>query len=175
MEELLAGLFAVAVQLSGMPGFDERPSVTAMPYRAMLLEVCADLREESPQLLAGYDRCPGPAGAGDCTPPPSPEQRRYERCIRQSGLVAAYITAQHRIVHRDDLDIGNDIDNSFIVHEFVHALQDRLHQGRMFETCEGVMAAERQAYAVQERYLRSRGQMLQFGARLRTVGCQGMR
>ena len=58
--------------------------------------------------------------------------------------------------------------------EFVHALQDAQHGGKMFDTCAGVIAAEREAYSVQQRYLYFRGQMLRVGERLRMVGCEGL-
>lgn len=175
MDELLTWLFAAAVQFSGLPAVPERPSVTAMPYPAMLEEICADLKENAQRMLAQYDRCAlgqgmQRAGCEDYKPDFSP----WEQCTHQSGLQAAYIIEQRRIVYRDDLDLRNDADNSFIVHEFVHALQDAAHDGRMFSSCAGVIAAERQAYAVQQKYLRSRGQMLRVGERLRMVGCDGL-
>ena len=43
-----------------------------------------------------------------------------------------------------------------------------------FDTCAGVIAAEREAYSVQQRYLYFRGQMLRVGERLRMVGCEGL-
>lgn len=57
MDELLAYLMAAAVQLSGLPALAERPPVTPMPYQKMLLEICADLKEESVRMLAQYDLC----------------------------------------------------------------------------------------------------------------------
>ena len=176
MEELLAFLMAAAVQLSGLPALAERPQVTAMPQQSMMTEICADLREESKPMLAQYDRCAfEPAVQREKCEEPKSELRPYEQCTSQHGLVAAYIIEQHRIVYRDDLNLENDTDNSFIVHEFVHALQDAYYGGWMFANCAGVMAAEREAYAVQQRYLHSRGQLLRVGERLRMVGCEGIR
>ena len=57
MDELLAYLMAAAVQLSGLPALAERPPVTPMPYQKMLVEICADLKEESVRMLAQYDLC----------------------------------------------------------------------------------------------------------------------
>jgi len=80
--------------------------------------------------------------------------------------VAAYIIEQHWIVYHDDLNLGSDADNSFIVHEFVHALQDAYCAGSLFASCAGVIAAEQEAYAVQPRYLHLSGQLLHAGERL---------
>lgn len=176
MDDLLSWLFATAVQLSGLPATETRPPVEAMPYQAMLSEICADLTDESKRLQAQFERCAvDHAMLRRSCDELKPDPRPYEQCTRQTGLMAAYLIGQHRIVYRDDLDLENDSDNSFIVHEFVHALQDRRHNGRLFETCSGVIAAERQAYAVQQRYLRSRGQLLRVGERLRQVRCEDIR
>jgi len=176
MDELLALLMSAAVQMSGLPALAERPEVTAMPQQSMMIEVCADLREESKWMPAQYDRCAFEPGVRrqKCEEL-KPELRPYEQCTSQNGLVAAYIIEQHRIVYRDDLNLENDTDNSFIVHEFVHALQDAYYGGWLFANCAGVIAAEQEAYAVQQRYLHSRGQLLRVGDRLRSVGCEGIR
>lgn len=172
MDELLGILFAAAVQFSGLPAIDGLPPVQAMPYGQMLRAVCADLKDDVPQLQQQYERCtkshrmmPSACSAlGD-------EAGKYERCTHQRGLVAAYIIEEQRIVYRDDLDLDNDSDNSFIVHEFVHALQRQHFGDHMFDTCQGVMALERQAYGAQQNYLKSRGQLLRVGDRLRYVTC----
>ena len=176
MDELLAWLFATAIQLSGLPATAERPPVAALPYPALLQEVCHDLKADSRRLLAEFDRCAAqhamrPTVCEGLRPDPRP----YEQCTHQRGLMAAYLLEERRIVYRDDLNLDNDADNSFLVHEFVHALQDHARRGRVFDTCADVLAAERQAYAVQQKYLRSRGQLLQVGDRLRWVGCEGIR
>lgn len=176
MDELLSWLFAAAVQLSGLPAMETRPAVTAMPYQALLREICGDLKAESPRLLAEFNRCATThAMLPAACEPLKPDPRPYQQCTRQQGLMAAYIVDERRIVYRDDLNLDNDIDNSFLVHEFVHALQDHAQRGRLFETCADVIAAERQAYAVQQKYLRARGQLLRVGDRLRWVSCEGIR
>lgn len=176
MEELLAWLFMTAIQLSGLPALPERPEVTAVPYPALLREVCGDGLAESRRLLAEYDRCTAshamrPAVCDELHTAGEP----YAECTRQRGLMAAYLVETRRIVYRDDLNLDNDIDNSFIVHEFVHALQDHAQRGSLFDTCADTLAAERQAYAVQQAYLRSRGKMLRVGDRLRQIGCADLR
>lgn len=176
MEELLAWLFMTAIQLSGLPAMAERPEVTAIPYPALLREVCGDVQAESRRLLAEYDRCT----ASHVMRPAVCDHLRtaaksYAQCTRQRGLMAAYLVDTRRIIYRDDLNLDNDIDNSFIVHEFVHALQDHAQRRPLFDTCADTLAAERQAYAVQQAYLRSRGKMLRVGERLRQIGCDDLR
>jgi hypothetical protein len=172
MDELLSVLFAAAVQFSGLPAISKLPPVQAMPYGAMLQEVCADLKDEIPALRAQYDSCVRSHKIMPLTCAAlNYEAGKYDRCMRQGGLMAAYIIEQRRIVYRDELDLENDSDNSFIVHEYVHALQEHYFGDQMFENCQGVMSAEKQAYRAQQRYLQSRGQLLRVGDRLRFVTC----
>lgn len=173
MDELLASLLAAAIQFSGLPPIDTLPPVQAMPYQAMLGEICTDERADVPMLLAQYRQCADQhrmltAVCDDL----KDEADRQKQCKQQHGLVAAYLIEQQRIVYRDDLDLDNDSDNSFLVHEFVHALQSQYFGKQMFETCRGVMEAEKQAYAVQQDYLHSRSQLLRVGERLRFVTCR---
>ena len=173
MDELLASLLAAAIHFSGLPPIEAGPPVQAMPYQEMLLDICADEKAEVPMLLAQYRQCAESHRMmmTVCDELKS-ETQRYDQCTQQSGLVAAYIIEQRRIVYRDDLNLDNDTDNSFLVHEYVHALQSRFFGDQLFETCQGVIAAEKQAYAAQQRYLRSRGQLLRVGDRLRLVSCR---
>lgn len=176
MDELLASLLAAAIQFSGLPPIPAGPPVQAMPYQEMLLEICADERAEVPLLMAQYRQCTERHRMmmTVCDELKS-ETERYEQCTHQSGLVAAFVIEQHRIVYRDDLNLDSDTDNSFLVHEYVHALQSRHFGDQVFETCQGVMAAEKQAYAAQQKYLRSRGQLLRVGDRLRLLTCNDIR
>jgi len=176
MDELLASLLVAAIHFSGLPPIEQGPPVQAMPYQDMLLEICADEKTEVPSLRAQYRQCAESHRMmmTVCDELQS-ESRHYEQCTHQSGLVAAYIIAQHRIVYRDDLNLESDADNSFLVHEYVHALQSRYFGDQVFETCEGIVAAEKQAYAAQQKYLRSRGQLLRVGDRLRYVTCRDIR
>ena len=176
MDELLAFLFAAAVQFSGLPATDVRPPITAMPYDEMLVEICADSAADAPFLLAQYRQC---ARSHRMMSSVCDEMKsangQVDQCTRQHGLVAAYLIEQHRIVYRDELDLEDDTDNSFLVHEYVHALQSSHFGDRIFETCEGVMSSEKQAYAAQQQYLKSRGQLLRVGDRLRFVTCSDIR
>jgi hypothetical protein len=166
--ELLQALFAAAIELSGLPATDTRPPVEPLPYVELLDVVCADL--ESPKLAgaagdAAEWRLPPTLGGEAAETPP------HQACMAQKGLVAAYLPGQFRIVYRDTLDLSDDDDNSFIVHEFVHALQEQQRGRQALETCMGALAAEQEAYAVQQKYLQSRGQLLRVGERLRFVTC----
>lgn len=173
MDELLASLLAAAIQFSGLPPIETLPPIQAMPYQAMLVEICADERAEVPMLLAQYRQCAERHRMMTTVCDGLKyEADRQDQCTQQSGLAAVYLIEQRRIVYRNDLDLGNDADNSFLVHEYVHALQSQFFGDQLFETCEGVMAAEKQAYAAQQKYLRSRGQLLRVGERLRWVSCR---
>lgn len=175
MDELLAVLLSAAVHFSGLPAVGEPPAIRALPYASMLREVCADIEQESRDLQTQYRDCARfhpmlPAacdglrsGAG-----------KYQQCLHQHGLMAAYMLDQHKIVYRDDLDLNNDADNSFIVHELVHALQAHHFGPRIFDSCQSALASERQAYRVQQQYLKSRGQLLQVGDRLWFVTCNDL-
>ena len=174
-EDLLNLLFAAAVQFSGLTPLDERPPVTAMPYPAMLRELCAGAQEESRRMLAQHGQCIRlRAMRPDSCGKQLAKANAYGRCMSQRGLVAAYIIGEGRIVYRDDLDLSEDADNSFIVHEFVHALQDQHRGGHAFESCADTLAAERDAYRAQQSYLRSRGLLFSVGQRLRYVRCQDL-
>lgn len=176
MDELLAFLFAAAIRFSGLPGMETPPPVHALPYQAMLLEICADLKADVPRLRALHSQCARryrmmPSVCDELIS----EMEHYDQCTRQSGLMAAYVIEQHKIVYRDDLDLENDSDNSFIVHEYVHALQSRYWGDETFETCQGVLLSERHAYGAQQEYLGSRGQLLRVGDRLRFIDCDDIR
>jgi len=175
MNELLQALFAAAVELSGLPATDTLPSVEAMPYPILLKVVCADLAPRPQATVTGQRHTEKSRPLQATKPETVPGAAAvYARCLAQSGLVAAYLPGQFRVVYRNDLDLNDDAENSFIVHEFVHALQDRQRAPRTFDTCEDALAAERQAYAVQQKYLRSRGELLRVGERLRYVSCEGI-
>lgn len=172
MDELLDTLFAAAIYFSALPAIATRPPTEALPFPLMLQAVCADLKVEPAAARTPDPWCLGRGVlmAGSCGAPPA-EAPEYEQCTHQRGLVAAYLIGQHRIVYRNDLDLNNDLDNSFLVHEYVHALQRRHYGERLFSSCAGVWRAEKQAYAAQQRYLNARGQLLRVGDPLRYFRC----
>lgn len=87
------------------------------------------------------------------------------------GLVAAYDTDRRRIVYRDTLDMRDPTDQSFIVHELVHWMQHLARGPALEETCDSVLAAEREAYEVQNRYLARFKQWQRVGEVLRFTFC----
>jgi hypothetical protein len=87
------------------------------------------------------------------------------------GLVAAYEPARQRIVYRDSLDMRRPFDRSFIVHELVHWLQHRDGQAHAGADCRAVFAAEREAYAAQNRYLHHYKVGARVGAGLKFMAC----
>lgn len=87
------------------------------------------------------------------------------------GLVAAYEPSRQRIIYRATLDMRLAFDRSFIVHELVHWLQHRDGQAHAGAGCRAVMAAEREAYAAQNRYLHHHKVGRRMGGVLKFVGC----
>jgi hypothetical protein len=145
MDTMLNILFAAAMQFSHFPTMEIPPTV-GLHHHEMMLQVCNDLKD-----------------ATDI----------FDSCVNQHGLVAAYIIEEHRVVYDADyIDLDNDSDNSYLVHEFVHALQAQSLGDSYFETCNGALSAEKQAYAIQQIYLKSRSQMLQVGDRIRFIECK---
>lgn len=87
------------------------------------------------------------------------------------GLVAAYDTDRRRIIYRASLDMRDPTDQSFIVHELLHWLQ-HVERGKALEaSCESMLDAEREAYAVQNQYLSRFKQWQRVGDVLRFTFC----
>lgn len=91
--------------------------------------------------------------------------------IRCAGLTAAFDTQRYRIVMDDKLDLNEPYDASFLVHEMVHVLQFRNGGSTGFTSCEAVIESERQAYAVQNAYLREHDTPGNEGAMLKFSHC----
>jgi hypothetical protein len=94
---------------------------------------------------------------------------RPENC---RSLVAVYDTDRVQVLYVNTLDLRDETDQSFIVHELVHYLQHLRDGDRLFAGCAQVMAAETQAYAVQNRYLQHFKQWRRVGEMLRFTHCQ---
>lgn len=88
-----------------------------------------------------------------------------------ANMAAVFDTDGKRILLRDDLDLENPGDNSFLVHELVHVLQHRQRGDRIFAGCHETLRTEREAYAVQNRYLKREGVFLRFGEGLGFMRC----
>lgn len=89
-----------------------------------------------------------------------------------NGLMAVYGTEQRHILLRDSLDMADPADQSFLVHELVHWLQHMDHGPAIEASCQAVLDAETEAYAVQNRYLRLFRQWMRVGEMLRFAHCE---
>ncbi len=87
------------------------------------------------------------------------------------GIVALYDMERNRVLYRDDLDMDNPSDNSFIVHELVHVLQFHRDGHSIYKDCPALVRTERAAYAAQNDYLHRQGQLLRVGRIMRMVSC----
>lgn len=87
------------------------------------------------------------------------------------SVAALFDTEQYRILVRSSLNLQQTIDRSFLVHEFVHVLQFRQFGEERFSRCQDVLSSEREAYAVQNAYLRENGVEWQEGRTLRYMQC----
>lgn len=88
-------------------------------------------------------------------------------------LVGVFIPQYNKIIILDSLDVDNDeLDASFLVHELVHALQYKVNP-HILDSCESNLAAEIEAYKVQNRYLHIHGQLYQAGQILNFIQCSG--
>jgi hypothetical protein len=98
-----------------------------------------------------------------------PEEPRHCRT-----LIAVYDTDRTEILYRNTLDLRDETDQSYIVHELVHYLQHRRDGDALFSDCPRVMQAETEAYAAQNRYLAHFKQWRRVGEILRFTHCQDM-
>jgi len=87
------------------------------------------------------------------------------------GIVALYDMEHNRVLYREDLDMDNDADNSFIVHELVHVLQYHQAGESIYADCPALVRTEQAAYAAQNAYLQRQGQLLRVGRIMRMVSC----
>jgi hypothetical protein len=121
--------------------------------------------------LGGF---PDPAGrplpAVEVVPAAALKARACPAAADRCGDIAAlHDRVGHRILIRADLDAGGPIGQSFLVHELVHVLQG--WQRGEAETCVQGLADERQAYAVQNRFLAGAGRPERFGTMLAMMAC----
>ena len=104
-----------------------------------------------------------------------PAQLEVQACASMSdgcpNLVAMYDHVGKRILLRDDLDLNNSADNSFLVHELVHVLEHRVKRARFQSNCIETLRSERQAYRVQNAYLREQGKLERHGYMLSQMAC----
>ncbi|MFZ4553372.1 MAG: hypothetical protein EBS54_05315 [Betaproteobacteria bacterium] len=90
-----------------------------------------------------------------------------------NGMVAIFDTDRYQILIRDNLDLDNPADNSFLLHELVHVLQFKAKGDDIFADCPTTMRTETEAYRVQNTYLGLEGQFLRVGDALAFMTCAG--
>lgn len=95
---------------------------------------------------------------------------RREDCGK---IAAAFEPGDYVIYLRDTLDLEDPADNSFLLHELVHVLQWKRDGVTMYEGCERAMETEREAYRVQNAYLKGEGRLVGFGHALLFLSCAG--
>lgn len=145
MNDILVGLMAIATVMTGYPPV-ALPYTRALPYRAMMVLACSD--------NAGRD-----------------EGETREQCESRRGLAAVFIPATQRVIISDELDLDTAIGQSFVLHEYVHALQYGTRGETIFDTCEHLLDSEAEAYAVQQQFLNARRQFIRVGVALRFIDC----
>ncbi len=85
----------------------------------------------------------------ELTPKEIDSRARADTAHGRSGALAMYECDSHTLVLRADFDFGRVWERSILLHELVHHAQC-LRKGRYDDLC----AAEREAYALQARFLR---------------------
>lgn len=77
--------------------------------------------------------------------------RDPEHC---QGIAALFETDSYEILIRNDFDLDNTADNSFLLHELVHVLQWKARGDAIFEDCSTALRTEIEAYRAQNAYLK---------------------
>lgn len=96
---------------------------------------------------------------------------RGHRTADCENIVAAFEPDDYAIYARDTLDFESAADNSWLVHELVHVLQWNRDGSAIFETCERALKTERDAYRVQNAYLKREGLLMRAGQVLKFTNC----
>lgn len=86
-------------------------------------------------------------------------------------LISFYSTDEGAIFYLNTLNMNDDTDLSFLVHEMVHHLQYAVQGDSLFSTCQNISVAESQAYTVQNKYLTQFKQWRRFGDAMRYLRC----
>jgi hypothetical protein len=141
----LTALFAVAIQMSGYPPIP-LPYTKVLPYKAMMVVACSGI-------------------------PDRDKDETREACESRRGLASVFVMQTQRVLISDALDIDSIVGQSFVIHEYVHALQFAAKGAGMYDTCEHLYQTESEAYKVQQRYLTQNGVMMQVGRELKYLRC----
>ncbi len=94
-----------------------------------------------------------------------------EKVANCRGIVALYDMERNRVLYRDDLNVDDPSDNSFLVHELVHVLQYAQGGDAIYKDCPSLVQTERAAYAAQNMYLHAQGQLLRVGRIMQFARC----
>lgn len=146
------------------------PPARAGPAQAPDPELMQDLLQWAARLTG----LPAPAGLPALTALPAAELARRvcpDEPRHCRTLIAVYDTDRVEILYQDTLDLRDETDQSYLVHELVHHLQHRRDGDALFADCQRVMAAETEAYAAQNRYLAHFRQWRRVGEMLRFTHC----
>lgn len=144
MNELTIHLIAFAIRATSYSIPETFPTIQPLPRHALMGVACY---EWAAQGFQSKDSC------------------------ERMNMAALYSSNTNTIYIRSDLHPEEDeIAASFLVHELVHWLQIS-HAPTLLDTCEGNLRAEREAYAIQNAYLKKRGQLFQAGQVLRYMTC----
>ena len=88
------------------------------------------------------------------------------------NVMAAYDPVRVRVLYRAELDITKVWERSFVVHELVHWLQHQAQPDTQADAdCKTYRAAEREAYTVQNRYLRHHQSGRRAGTMINMLHC----
>ncbi len=88
------------------------------------------------------------------------------------SVLAAYDPKRLRVMYRASLDLSKVWERSFLVHELVHWLQHQAKpESHADASCPDFKAAEREAYAVQNRFLRHHQSGRRAGTMLNMLHC----
>jgi hypothetical protein len=74
--------------------------------------------------------------------------------LHDGSVAAAYVPGRREVLVSDDLDFEKPLDRSFLVHEFVHAVQFSKNRK---ETVACLGRLESEAYEIQARFLKQQG------------------
>ena len=124
--------------------------------------------------LSGLPGTPAEALPPVITLPPGSLSERACRGHRTADcerIVSLFDPDDYVIYIRDTLDFEDDADNSWLVHELVHVLQWNRDGSAIFEGCERALGAEREAYRVQNAYLKREGLLMRVGQVLNFTNC----
>lgn len=141
----LTAIFALAIQMSGYPPIP-LPYTKVLPYKAMMIAACSGI-------------------------PDRHVDETREQCESRRGLASVFVMETQRVLISDRLDIDTVIGQSFVLHEYVHALQFAARGAALYDTCEHLYETEREAYKIQQRFLTENGVMLQVGRELKYLRC----